>query len=103
MKEINKPQSIIEAEESLMRDYATQEMQKVRIEAQKFLKLYGILSDLKDFDPTDKEASEVFAGAIMFASDVFANRLVLGHNDFRKEGKLVILKALKSIIEILQK
>jgi hypothetical protein len=77
------------------------DMEKLQLDAQKFLKLYGIESGINDFDPKDAEASEVFAGAIMFASDVFANRLVLGHNDFRKEDKIVILKALKSIIEIL--
>ena len=77
------------------------DMEKLQLDTQKFLKLYGIKSGIKDFDPTDKEASEVFAGAIMFASDVFANRLVLGCGDSRKEDKLVILKALKSIIEIL--
>lgn len=80
------------------RDYINEHCEEV----QTSLEYRGILSESPVFDQDDELASNVFAGAIMYASEVFGNRLVLGCGNYRIEDKTEILNHLKAILEILR-
>lgn len=72
-------------------------------ELQTSLEYQGMLSGLPVFDPDEELASNVFAGAMIYATNIFGNRLVLGCGDYRKEAKQEIIEHLKKILELLNK
>lgn len=102
MKEINKPSSALIAEARAAKEYAWDYINKHCKEVQTSLEYRGILSESPVFDQNDELASNVFAGAIMYASEVFGNRLVLGCGNYRIEDKTKLLNHLKAILEILR-
>ena len=80
------------------RDYINEHCEEV----QTSLEYRGMLSESPVFDQDDELASNVFAGAIMYASEVFGNRLILGGGNYRIEDKTKLLNHLKAILEILR-
>lgn len=68
---------------------------------QEFLENYAQRNSLDD---DNKLASNVFGGAIMYATNVFANALILGGAYHRnQEDKMKILEHLRDINNILAK
>lgn len=72
-------------------------------ELQTSLEYQGMLSGLPVLDPDEELASNVFAGAMIYATNIFSNWLVLGCGDYRKEDKIKIIEHLKKVIGILNK
>lgn len=55
-------------------------------------------------DTEFQEASNVFGGAILYATNVFINRLILGGAyTTNQEDKMIIMDSLKTITKILEK
>lgn len=102
MKEINKPSSALIAEARAAKEYAWDYINEHIEEVQTSLEYRGVLSESSVFDQNDELASNVFAGAIMYASEVFGNRIVFGGGNYRIEDKTKILDHLKAILEILR-
>lgn len=71
--------------------------------SQNCLEFRGILSGIPLFDKSEEVASNVFAGAISYASEVFGNRLIYGRGNYRKEDKQEIIEHLRKVLEILNK
>ena len=103
MKEINKPSSALNVEARAAKEHAWDYINEHRKEVQTSLEYRGILSKLPVFNPEEKLASNVFAGAIMYAADIFAVRLVLGCSGCRREDTNEIIDHLQKILEILNK
>lgn len=103
MKEINNQStaSITDsrAAEKIAQNYIDEHYKEV----QTSLEYRGILSEVPVFDPDEELASNVFVGAITFATAVFGNRLISGCGDYRKEDKSEILGHLKAILKIMNK
>lgn len=72
-------------------------------ELQTSLEYQGMLSGLPVLDPDEELASNVFAGAMIYATNIFGNRLVFGCGDYRKEDKIKIIEHLKKVLAILNK
>lgn len=103
MKRIEEPAIAKQARHDAVVEFAASQVRELQESAQDFLVSYGALGGLNVFDADDENASMVFAGAILFASNVFTNRLVLGRGYANKEDKSKILAALHEILEILEK
>lgn len=103
MKEIKEPAVVEETRRESSLKYAVSRSRELEKDAYEFLELYGIMYNVKTFDENEEFASNVFAGAINFASNVFCNRLVLGAGDYRKEDKIKIITALREILGVLEK
>lgn len=55
-------------------------------------------------DPNEEGASNSFAGALAYASNVFVNRLILGGAySTNQDDKMVILEHLKAIMHVIEK
>lgn len=102
MKEMSKQSSALITEARAAKEHARDYINEHCAEVQTSLEYRGILSESPVFDQDDELASNVFAGAIMYASEVFGNRLVLGCGNYRIEDKTKVLNHLKAILEILR-
>lgn len=102
MKEIDNPSTTRITESSVDKEFATKYLRNYLDSSQRFLEFKGILSEIPMFSPHHEFASNVFTGAILYASEVFKNGLLFGGGNYRIEDKTKILDHLKAILEILR-
>ena len=103
MKEMNKQSSASISESRAAEKFAQKYINEHNKELQTSLEYQGMLSGLPVLDPDEELASNVFAGAIIYATNIFGNRLVFGCGDYRKEDKIKIIEHLKKVLAILNK
>ena len=85
------------------REFAQKYINEHSKELQTSLEYQGMLSGLPVLDPDEELASNVFAGAMIYATNIFGNRLVFGCGDYRKEDKIKIIEHLQKVLAILNK
>ena len=103
MKEMNKQSSASISESRAAEKFAQKYINEHNKELQTSLEYQGMLSGLPVLDPDEELASNVFAGAMIYATNIFGNRLVFGCGDYRKEDKIKIIEHLKEVLAILNK
>ena len=103
MKEMNKQSSASISESRAAEKFAQKYINEHSKELQTSLEYQGMLSGLPVLDPDEELASNVFAGTMIYATNIFGNRLVFGCGDYRKEDKIKIIEHLKKVLAILNK
>lgn len=102
MKEIDNPSTTRISESRVDKEFATKYLRNYLDSSQRFLEFKGILSEIPMFNPHHEFASNVFTGAILYASEVFKNGLLFGDGDYRIEDKHKMLAHIEAILEILR-
>ena len=102
MKEIDNPSTTRIAESRVDKEFATKYLRNYLDSSQRFLEFKGVLSEIPMFSPHHEFASNVFTGAILYASEVFKNGLLFGDGDYRIEDKHKMLAHIEAILEILR-
>lgn len=100
---MNKQSSASISESRAAEKFAQKYINEHNKELQTSLEYQGMLSGFPVLDPDEELASNVFAGAMIYATNIFGNRLVFGCGDYRKEDKIKIIEHLKKVLEILNK
>lgn len=100
---MNKQSSASISESRAAEKFAQKYINEHNKELQTSLEYQGMLSGLPVLDPDEELASNVFAGAMIYATNIFGNRLVFGCGDYRKEDKIKIIEHLKEVLAILNK
>ena len=103
MKEIDNPSTTRIAESRVDKEFATKYLRNYLDSSQRFLEFKGVLYEIPMFSPHHEFASNVFTGAILYASEVFKNGLLFGDGDYRIEDKHKILTHIEEIFKILKK